>query len=186
MSRDRRSLRQRLLPNPWLALWLWVGWLLLNQTFEAGHVLLGLVLALAISGMQSRRSRSLVAAPRADEDAAAAAPHRGALRRTLVAVRLFVVVLRDIVVANVQVAILILGPQARLRPRFFRVPLSVTRPRSITLLAGIITMTPGTLSSELSDDHGHLLVHGLDVQDEAALVARIKSRYEAPIKEMFE
>jgi len=54
------------------------------------------------------------------------------------------------------------------------------------LLACIITMTPGTLSSEVSDDHRYLLVHGLDVDDEAALIAQIKSRYEAPIKEMFE
>jgi len=66
------------------------------------------------------------------------------------------------------------------------VPLDVRRPRSISLLAGIVTMTPGTLSAELSDDHRHLLVHGLDVDDPQALVAQIKTRYEAPIRELFE
>jgi multicomponent K+:H+ antiporter subunit E len=187
MRRERRTLRERLLPHPWLALWLWIGWLLLNETVAPGHLLLGLLLAVAISGIQSRSDAALVASPpREDAEDPAHRPHRGGLRRTVVALRLMVVVLRDIVVANTQVAILILGPQAKLRPTFFRLPLDVTRPRSITLLACIITMTPGTLSSEVSDDHRSLLVHGLDVEDEAAVIAQIKSRYEAPIKEIFE
>jgi multicomponent K+:H+ antiporter subunit E len=182
MKGETRTLRQRLLPNPWMTLWLWLGWLLLNQTIEPGHVLLGLVLALAIGRLQSSGHHAVVAGPRE----AVVNVRRSLAGRLLVATRLFLVVFWDIIIANVQVAMLILGPQARLRPKFFKVPLDVTRPRSITLLACIITMTPGTLSSELSDDHSFLLVHGLDVADEAAVVGQIKARYEAPIKEMFE
>ena len=48
-------------------------------------------------------------------------------------------------------------------------------------LAGIITMTPGTLSAELSEDRRHLLVHAFNVDDEPALIAQIKARYEAPL-----
>jgi len=47
-------------------------------------------------------------------------------------------------------------------------------------------MTPGTLSAELSSDGSHLLVHAFNVEDEAALIAQIKERYEAPLKEIFE
>jgi multicomponent K+:H+ antiporter subunit E len=47
-------------------------------------------------------------------------------------------------------------------------------------------MTPGTLSAELSPDGRHLLVHAFNVDDEAALVAQIKARYEAPLQEIFE
>jgi multicomponent K+:H+ antiporter subunit E len=47
-------------------------------------------------------------------------------------------------------------------------------------------MTPGTLSAELSADRRHLLVHAFNVDDEAGLVAQIKARYEAPLKEIFE
>jgi multicomponent K+:H+ antiporter subunit E len=182
MKGETRTLRQRLLPNPWITLWLWLGWLLLNQTMEPGHVLLGLVIALAIGRLQSRDAHAVVASPR--EPVAIA--RRSLVARFAVATRLFFIVFWDIIIANVQVAMLILGPQGRLRPKFFRVPLDVTQPRAITLLACIITMTPGTLSSELSEDHSFLLVHGLDVADEAGTVAQIKSRYEAPIKEMFE
>ena len=95
-------------------------------------------------------------------------------------------VVHDIVVANLQVAKLILGPREALKPRFVWVPLDVRRPRSISLFAGIITMTPGTVSAELSDDHRHLLVHGLRVEDPDALAAEVKSRYETPIRELFE
>jgi multicomponent K+:H+ antiporter subunit E len=56
-------------------------------------------------------------------------------------------------------------------------------------LAGIVTLTPGTLSSEITADRRHLLVHALHCPDgaaEAALVASIRERYEAPLKEIFE
>ena len=56
---------------------------------------------------------------------------------------------------------------------------------AITALASIITLTPGTLSAELSEDRRHLLVHGFNLRDPAATVAGIKARYEAPLQEIF-
>jgi multicomponent K+:H+ antiporter subunit E len=47
-------------------------------------------------------------------------------------------------------------------------------------------MTPGTLSAEISDDSRHLLVHAFNVDDEAALIADIKARYEAPLMQIFD
>lgn len=167
---------RRLLPRPWTALWLWAAWLLLNQPLATGHVVLGAALALVLSRWPAMRRH----------DAAHPAARGGAWRRAAVAARLAWVVLHDIVVANLQVAKLILGPREALEPRFVWVPLDVRRPRSISLFAGIITMTPGTVSAELSDDHRHLLVHGLRVDDPDALVAEVKARYETPIRELFE
>lgn len=172
-SRGRSPGGRRLLPRPWTALWLWVAWLLLNQTVAPAHLVLGAILALVLSRLPG------------DADTAEGR-YEGAWRRPLIAARLSAIVLRDIVVANLQVSARILGPTARLNPRFIWVPLDVRRPRSITLLAGIVTMTPGTLSAELSDDHRQLLVHGLDMGDPEALIAEIKTRYEAPIRELFE
>ena len=172
---ERRSgALHRLLPRPWTALWLWLAWLLLNQTVAPGHVLLGGVLALVLSRWP---------AGGADGGAGASRPPS---RRAAIAVRLAWIVLHDIVVANLQVAKLILGPGEAIRPGFVWVPLEVRRPRSISLFAGIITMTPGTVSAELSDDHRHLLVHALRVEDPDALVAELKARYETPIRELFE
>jgi len=95
-------------------------------------------------------------------------------------------VLRDIVQANLQVARLILGPQERLSPGFVTVPLTVQDSRAISLLAAIVTMTPGTVSAELYDDHSQLRVHVLDLRDPRALVSDIRERYERPLLEIFE
>ena len=65
------------------------------------------------------------------------------------------------------------------------VPLDLTNIHGITTLASIITLTPGTVSAELSDDRRYLLVHALDLQDPQALIDEIKLRYEAPLKEIF-
>jgi len=173
----RASWVRRALRRPWLALWLWLTWLLLNQTVAPGHLLLGAVLAVTLAH----------AGPRPAGPTHADAPPRGPRgRRARVAGRLALVVLWDIVVANLQVAARILLGAGSLESRFVWVPLDVGDARAVTLLAGIVTMTPGTLSADLSDDRRYLLVHGLDVDDAGVLAAQIKARYEAPIKELFE
>jgi len=88
-------------------------------------------------------------------------------------------------VSNVEVARRILGPESALRPGFVELPLALTDPFAIATLAGIITMTPGTLSCAVAPDARTLLVHALHLEDADALVAEIKSRYEAPLMEIF-
>ena len=73
-----------------------------------------------------------------------------------------------------------------LKPGIFAYPLTVKSDFEIALLANLITLTPGTLSADLTDDRRCLLVHAFNVDDEQALVASIKERYEAPLREIFE
>jgi multicomponent K+:H+ antiporter subunit E len=94
-------------------------------------------------------------------------------------------VLRDIVVSNVEVARRVLGPEAAIKPGFLRVPLDLTDDWAITTLAGIITMTPGTLTADVAADRSYLLVHAFHVDDAEAIIASIKTRYEAPLKEIY-
>lgn len=159
---------RRWLPQPLLSAALLVVWLLLNNTLAPAHVLLGALLAWLVPQL--------------------AAPFRPApvrLRRPLLAARLLAQVLRDIVLANLEVARRILGPEDALTPRFVWVPLDIEHPWGIATLAGIITLTPGTVSSDLSADRRYLLVHALNEGDPAALVADIKARYERPLMEIF-
>jgi multicomponent K+:H+ antiporter subunit E len=79
----------------------------------------------------------------------------------------------------------VLGPPGRLRPAFIEVPLDIDQPLAIALLGSIVTMTPGTVSSEVSEDRRRLLVHVLDAPDPDAVVRQIKSRYERRLKEIF-
>jgi len=158
-----------LFPAPLLSLCVFVVWLLLVGSIEPGHLLLAAVQAVLLP-LVAQRLRGAAAG----------------IRRPLVAVRLLLVVLWDIVVSNIQVAKLILGRESNIHPGFLWLPLDVRNPHAIATLAGIITMTPGTLSTEVSADNRHLLVHCFSLDDEAGTIAQIKQRYEAPLKEIFE
>ncbi|HQR10730.1 MAG TPA: Na+/H+ antiporter subunit E [Casimicrobiaceae bacterium] len=160
---------RRLLPHPLLSLVMLVVWLTLNNSVAPAQVLLGALLAwvLPLAGLHL---------------ADGTWPH---LRSPLVAIRLAFRVLLDIVVSNVEVMRRVLGPESAIRPGFVRVPLDLTDDWAITTLAGIITMTPGTLTADVATDRSHLLVHVFHIDDEVALVAAIKARYEAPLKEIY-
>ena len=161
-----------IVPSPLISLALFLAWLMLNESLALGQLLLGAALAIALPHVTERLR-----------------PDRPRFARWGTIVRLGLVVLGDIVRSNLQVAWLILGPEHRIQPRFVWLPLAIRDAHGIVALAGIITMTPGTLSADLSDDRRHLLIHAFDVDDdvaEAALVADIRARYEAPLIEIFE
>ncbi|TNC61048.1 Na+/H+ antiporter subunit E [Rubellimicrobium roseum] len=161
---------RRLLPHPVLSTTLLLVWLLLVNDLSAGAAVLGLAIGIAVP---------LLTAPYW--------PDRPRLRVSGAMLRYLAVLLWDIVVANFEVAWVILTrPSARLRSAWLVVPLEVRSPEAITVLAGTISLTPGTVSVDLSGCGHALLVHALDVSDEAETVARIKGRYEAPLKEIFE
>jgi multicomponent K+:H+ antiporter subunit E len=160
---------RRFLPHPRLSLFVTLIWLALVNEISAGAVLMGLALGVLMP---------ILTGP--------FWPDPPRLRHPLKLLGYCGVVMWDIVVANLQVARLILRvPNDQLRSRYVTVPLALTSPEAITVLAGTITMTPGTVSAELSADGRALLVHGLDVPDPEALVADIKSRYEARLLEIF-
>ncbi|WP_317616383.1 Na+/H+ antiporter subunit E [Paracoccus mutanolyticus] len=97
------------------------------------------------------------------------------------------IVIGDIVRANFQVARIVLFiPRTNLRPAWVIVPLDLRRPEAITALAATITLTPGTVSCDLSRDGRSLLVHCLHAPDPDAVLSEIKTRYESRLKEIFE
>jgi multicomponent K+:H+ antiporter subunit E len=159
---------RRLLPQPLMSVALVAAWVLAHNRVTAPTLLLGGVLGIGLPLLTARFWPEY--------------PRRVAYGALL---RLTAVVAFDIAVANVRVAALILGPRRRLHPRFVVVPLALTSPHSITLLASIISLTPGTISSNLAGDRRSLLVHGLSVGDADAAVRQIKERYERPLLEIF-
>ena len=106
-------------------------------------------------------------------------------RALWVALRFTFVVLWDIVVSNLTVARIVLNPASDPHPAWVPVALETRHPLAITLLATIITTTPGTVSCVVDDERGEILVHALDCDDPAALAAQIKARYERPLMEIF-
>ncbi|WP_285274552.1 Na+/H+ antiporter subunit E [Halopseudomonas bauzanensis] len=163
------SIRGKWLPHPWLTLLLIVVWQLLVNDLSVGSLLLGAVLGVSIPLLTQ-----------------VFWPDPPRLHRPGVMLGFVLRVLGDIVTANFEVARLILGPTRRLRPAFVVYPLELRDEFAISVLATTISLTPGTVSADISDDHRRLLIHGLDVPDEQELIDTIKQRYEKPLREVFE
>ena len=92
----------------------------------------------------------------------------------------------DIIIANFEVAAIVLfKPTRDLRPAWLTIPLELTSPEAITVFAGTISLTPGTVSADVSACGRFLLVHALHAPDPAAEITKVKARYEARLKEVF-
>lgn len=157
----------KLFPHPLLSLSLLAIWLLLHNTLAPGHILLGGALAVLI--------------PFAS---ASFWPERVCLRRPWVMLKFIARVVLDIFTANLLVAVWILGSNRRLQPAFIRYPLLLKSPIAISALANTISLTPGTVSCDLSADRRYLLIHSLHVKDAEETVLQIRQRYEQPLLEV--
>lgn len=157
------------LPTPVLSLLLLAVWLLMSRSYSPGQFLLGGVLAIAIPLLTYRFWDT-----------------RLRIKKPLVLLRFILRVLKDIFVANFEVAYLVINPWRKMSPHFIEYPLMLEERFTITLLASTISLTPGTVSANLRLDGKTLLIHALDVDDEQALIEQIRERYERPIKEIYE
>lgn len=163
------SYRQRFLPHPLLTVLLVMLWVALQNSFSiavwVGAVFLGLVIPIYTANFW---------------------PNRPKIRSPLKGLVFVAIVTWDILVANVQVAFLILFRHPdQFRTRWVTVPLDLSGPEAITVLAGTITLTPGTVSSDISVDGRSILVHCLDLVDEDELIRTIKNRYEKRLQAIF-
>ncbi|SES86241.1 Na+/H+ antiporter subunit E [Paracoccus homiensis] len=161
---------RRIFPHPYLSALLVLIWMLLVNRFAWGSLVFAVILSIAIPALTEPYW-----------------PDRARLRNPLKILTYFLLVIWDIVVANIQVALIVLfKPNRKLQPAWITVPLDLRSPEAITVLAGTITLTPGTVSSDLSQDGHALLVHCLHAPDPESIISDIKSRYEARLKEIFE
>lgn len=173
----------RWLPRPNLSLLLVLLWLALNNTLAAAHVVLALAIGIAVP---------LLAQPMLGRRKPVG--WRRHLRRLRLGIGLALRLLADIGLANLAVARRILAVrEAELSPALVTIELRLTSPGAVAALAGIVTLTPGTLSADIVEtEHAEpggcyrLLVHALDAPDPDALAAEIRSRYEDPLLEMLQ
>ncbi len=153
--------------TPLLWLSFLVLWLLLNG-LSVANLLLGGVVALAgvwaLSLLQ---------------------PPRRALRRPGIALRLFFVVLADVIRSNLEVARTLVTRQGNRRAGFVHIDLALRDPGALAVLACILTATPGTAWVEFDARRGVLLLHVLDLGEEDQWIHLVKERYERPLLEIF-
>ena len=92
----------------------------------------------------------------------------------------------EVFVSSLQVAWEVLTPRHRMTPGIVGVPLSATKDTEITLLANLITMTPGTMSVDVSEDRKTLYVYGLYVNDRVEFARHIKQKLESKVIRLFQ
>ena len=159
----------RVLPYPFLSLFLLAMWLLLNQSVSPGHIVLGAIVgvvgSLAISTLQVPTAR---------------------VRRPLALFRLAFIVLTDIIRSNIAVAQIVLTPGRKANSGFLTVQLDLRNEYALAILSCMLTSTPGTVWVNFDSAKGELLLHVLDLVDEQVWIDLIKNRYERLLMEIFE
>lgn len=156
------------LPYPTLSAALLATWVMLQQSLSVGNVLLGILF-----GIVGGRIMSVLRPPLARP------------RSLSPVLRLAAMVPWDVIQSNIAVARIILRDTGRRRPGFVEIPLALQHPTGLTILACIITATPGTLWVDYDAKAGILTIHVLDLMEEGHWIRLIKSRYERPLLEMF-
>lgn len=100
-------------------------------------------------------------------------------------VKLMLRFLYELVLSSVRVARLVLSPRMDIRPGIIAFPLTVERDVEITTLANLITLTPGTLSLDVSDNRKTLYIHAIDVPDADAIRRDIETGFERMVMEAY-
>lgn len=159
--------RRGVWPHPVLSVVLALGWLMLQQSLAVAQIVTALVLGWGlpklVDGFLGERLE---------------------VRNWRTAVHLTLIVLWDIIVSNIAVARIVLSPTSNPQPAWVPIALDIRHPTAITLLATIITTTPGTVSCIVDEERRMILVHALDCDDAAEMAAQIKQRYEKPLGEI--
>lgn len=158
-----------LMPYPILSAFLLGIWLLLNQSLSPGHLLFG-----SIVGVAGGLAISTLQIP------------SGRVKKPASIVRLAFIVLVDIIRSNIAVARIILAPARSASSGFVTIPLELRNHYGLAILACIITSTPGTVWVNFDSTRSLLLIHVLDLVDEATWLDLIKNRYERLLMEIFE
>jgi multicomponent K+:H+ antiporter subunit E len=160
----------KLLPAPLISASLFGLWLLLARSASPGNLVIALVLAITVPKLTTRLLPSNVR-----------------IRHPLTIIRFIVLTGWDVVCSNFEVGWGVLTWRVR-RPQamFVIIPLDMRDPAGLAALSMVTTIVPGTVWSEIALDRSALLLHVWDVKDEREFIERFKTRYEKPLREIFE
>ena len=165
---SKTSFWEKWLPHPFVSVIVALSWIMLAHSADPATLLMALLLGIVI--------------PRLVKPFIGRTPNIN----WVLAIKLFFVVLWDIIICNIQVAKLVLGPTHKLHPKWFRVPLETQHEQVNVLLALIITTTPGTVTAGIDHDRGDILVHALSTDNAEIDILEIKNRYEKALMAIFD
>lgn len=111
-------------------------------------------------------------------------PGRFYMNRVWAVIKLILLFFKELILANVHVLLLIVQPKMPIKPAIFALPTVLEKDWEITLLSSLITLTPGTLVIDVSDDSKTLYIHALDYGDADEAIDSIKNTFEKAIQEV--
>jgi multicomponent Na+:H+ antiporter subunit E len=98
--------------------------------------------------------------------------------------KLVLLFIKELLLANIDVVKMVYKPKLDMQPGIVAVPTELKTNWEITLLANLITLTPGTLSVEVSNDNNYIFIHAMDIPDVDETIQQIKSSFEKAIMEV--
>ncbi|WP_078544267.1 Na+/H+ antiporter subunit E [Litchfieldia alkalitelluris] len=111
-------------------------------------------------------------------------PNRFYLYNVIAAIKLLLLFIKELILSNIAILKIILSPKLDIKPGIFALPTELTKDWEITMLANLITLTPGTLVIDISDDRKTLYIHAMDLKDVEDSIESIKQTFEKAIKEV--
>lgn len=152
-----------------LNLLLTIVWMALIGEFTFDSFVEGLVITFFVVGLSNYFIRD---------------QQRGYFEQFWRTIRVLLNFLLSVVTASFRVATIVVTPRLNIRPAVVAVPLDIERDDQITIFANMITLTPGTLSLDVSADKKTLYVHTIDMDDVETFRAELKSGFEAQVMEI--
>lgn len=145
-----------------------VAWAALQGEFSLAQLLLGYALGYALLAALARGGVVSSAYP----------------KKVRAVLSLLAFLFKEFVVANIKMAIDVVGPTERIRPAIVRVPLDATEEYEILLLSTLINLTPGSIALDVTSDRSALYVHVMHLTTPEAIRAEIKSGFERRVLEV--
>ncbi|ALC84612.1 MULTISPECIES: Na+/H+ antiporter subunit E [Bacillaceae] len=144
-----------------------VTWMFLSVSFKPSTFIVGYILGLLMLFMV-RKSFST----------------RFYLDKVWAVIKLTLLFLKELTLSNFSVLMLIIKPKMPIRPAIFAMPTVLEKDWEITLLSSLITLTPGTIVIDISDDNKTLYIHSLDFEDIDEAIQSIQNTFEKAILEV--
>ncbi|GAA0601917.1 Na+/H+ antiporter subunit E [Virgibacillus siamensis] len=144
-----------------------VMWMFLSETFTAASFVTGYILGLGLLFLLNRFI-----------------PDTFYLKRVYKILMLIMLFIKELIISNIDIVKLVYNPKPEFEPGIFALPTELTSNWEITLLANLITLTPGTLSVAISEDNTHIYIHAMDIDDINDEISSIKDTFEKAIMEV--
>ncbi|PAV28984.1 Na+/H+ antiporter subunit E [Virgibacillus profundi] len=142
-------------------------WMFLNESYSApgfiGGYLLGILLLFLLSKF---------------------IPGTFYLKKFFKIISLILLFIKELISSNIDIVKLVYTPNPEVEPGIFALPIEVKSNWEITLLANLISLTPGTLSIAVSNDNKQLFIHAMDIDDIEESISSIKNTFEKAIMEV--